>query len=333
MSSDPIKYWYRRENFTNLIEYEIANINYDTYLLDKCRYDTHVYKNYVSKTKLNGPEAILEKYRKKHNRSMNDISDELALQLIKKWSTQIPLKCDDENLVCIFANHERLSSPTEQFQQNYLKILDVSHNLFTEIPKCFSQLINLEELNMSFNLISEIPEHFDNTNLILLQLENNKITKIPNNINNLLSLRILNLSNNYISEIPIITLPKLRIFNLSYNNFSQNNSKIKYNLGKLFYQMCGENYIPKLPKYSFIKSSLLYTKIYMLDMEKTNRTEIKIFNAVDNVKHVNDIIDYYQKINFRTWIHRIFYNIFPEEVLHHIANRRELRPGLRPGPV
>jgi len=131
-----------------------------------------------------------------------------------------------------------------------LKELILDGNQITEIPKEIGNLVNLKELCARDNRITEIPKEIGNlVNLEVLILFGNRITKIPKEIGNLVNLDILDLDNNQITEIPkeIGNLVNLERLDLSNNQISEFPKEIG-NLVKLEELNSDENLIKEIPK-------------------------------------------------------------------------------------
>ena len=105
----------------------------------------------------------------------------------------------------------------------HLMCLDLSGNVFKNIPIELLQLRSLKELNFSNNRITEIPhrfcenKHFCNQ-LLLLNLEGNRLSILPQNLTNFLNLVTLNLKDNFFSSLPcglFQKMTKLRFLYLS----------------------------------------------------------------------------------------------------------------------
>lgn len=100
-----------------------------------------------------------------------------------------------------YANLLELSGLTAFTQ---IKVLIISHNKLTALPKEISTLVNLKVLNAGFNEITSegLPvEFFELITLKQLHLNNNKLTSLDR-FEGLYNLKLLNLAHNSISEIP-----------------------------------------------------------------------------------------------------------------------------------
>ena len=101
------------------------------------------------------------------------------------------------------------------------KYLDLSCNLITNLP-LISAFPGLDYLNLSFNKISNLPSHLSWMHLSKLLLNDNQIQCIQvDTFEDCKSLDTLDLSNNCISHIPneIALLPKLVNLHLNGNTF------------------------------------------------------------------------------------------------------------------
>lgn len=104
-------------------------------------------------------------------------------------------------------------------------ILDLSNKGLTSVPSTVFNQTNLEELNLSNNLLTgAIPSQIGNLkNLKILNLSNNKMTGLPAEIGQLTNLQVLDVSNNQLTGLPneLANLKNLKTFNLSGNQYSQ----------------------------------------------------------------------------------------------------------------
>jgi hypothetical protein len=104
-----------------------------------------------------------------------------------------------------------------------LQELNLSYNRISVIPDAIAALTNLQILHLSNNQFSVIPDAIAAlTSLQELNLSDNQISVIPDAIAALSSLQILDLYNNRISVIPdaIAALTNLQILHLSSNRIS-----------------------------------------------------------------------------------------------------------------
>ncbi|TNN71820.1 Leucine-rich repeat-containing protein 18 [Liparis tanakae] len=75
--------------------------------------------------------------------------------------------------------------------------LTLSNMGITIFPKCVLKLTNVDELDLSRNLIKKLPDNIGSFwSLRLLDLHSNKLESVPESIGNLVGLTHLNLSNN-----------------------------------------------------------------------------------------------------------------------------------------
>jgi Leucine-rich repeat (LRR) protein len=91
------------------------------------------------------------------------------------------------------------------FEKSTLTNLNFSNNLLERVPKAIGYLVNLKELNLSFNQISLIGKHEELLGLAsleVLNLSNNKFIEFPVVFLSLNKLEVLNLSHNSIVELP-----------------------------------------------------------------------------------------------------------------------------------
>ena len=120
-------------------------------------------------------------------------------------------------------NDVPLSIPNEIKQLINLKELDLSRNKLTNIPEEVFELSQLRSLKLNFNLLTEISSNLGKlTNIKSLDLSYNQLIELPNEIDQLSNLNTLNLSRNQITELPneIGQLSNLQKLNLSENKLS-----------------------------------------------------------------------------------------------------------------
>ena len=143
-----------------------------------------------------------------------------------------------------------------------LKHLFLTHNNIKTLsnPSIFKELINLTELDLSYNEIEMIDSFLFqfNIKLLKLNLKSNKITQIESNqFNGLTNLKELNLFNNSISLI------NSNGFNNSFSKLlvlSITNDEFNYDSFKRF----------NLKYQTFIGDSILYESIYIENKSKFN---------------------------------------------------------------
>ncbi|XP_068597102.1 leucine-rich repeat-containing protein 18 [Brachionichthys hirsutus] len=100
--------------------------------------------------------------------------------------------------------------------------LTLSNMGITIFPKCLLKLTNVDELDLSRNLIEKLPESIGNfSSLRRLDLHSNKLESVPESIGKLVGLTHLNLSNNCLTSAGLPStlgsLASLKSFNLGLN--------------------------------------------------------------------------------------------------------------------
>jgi Leucine-rich repeat (LRR) protein len=85
-----------------------------------------------------------------------------------------------------------------------LEVINLTGNLFTQFPYQLFDLINLREIYLGANKISNLPpKNYELlAKLEILYLGGNLITQIPHELSGLINLRSLNLSDNQITSLP-----------------------------------------------------------------------------------------------------------------------------------
>lgn len=115
---------------------------------------------------------------------------------------------------------------TENIKPIYLgKIIDLSGQSLNKLPPYVLLQSNLEELNISNNLLDgALPAEIKNLrNLRILNARNNQMTGIPAEMGQMQNLEIIDFSNNKITGLPneLANLKNLKILNLSGNQYSE----------------------------------------------------------------------------------------------------------------
>lgn len=126
-----------------------------------------------------------------------------------------------------------------------LRILDVTDNDLTEFP---TEMTNLTNLNISENLISELPTDIGKlVRLEVLDVSYNNLTELPDELGNLVNLKELNLEENIISELQpeIGHLTNLTRLNLFANYLTKFPRELR-NLVKLQELNAGLNFLEEV---------------------------------------------------------------------------------------
>jgi hypothetical protein len=103
-----------------------------------------------------------------------------------------------------------------------LRDLNLSNNLITDISYKIENLINLETLNLSHNSIKRLPNEIGNLiNLKKLFLNNNKLKFLFDTIGNLTNLQYLMIRNNDLCDLPVSIGNNINLLHIDaiYNNF------------------------------------------------------------------------------------------------------------------
>ena len=96
------------------------------------------------------------------------------------------------------------------------------NDCFRVIPNEICELINLQDLNIGYNEIEELPENIGNlVNLRNLYCRCNNLKTIPKSIGKLVNLQEFNVSHNDLIELPleIINCKSLLNYGICANNF------------------------------------------------------------------------------------------------------------------
>jgi len=135
----------------------------------------------------------------------------------------IPFNPDTYGKMCEQLEYlkQQYQLPQEITELYDIKELDLSDWNIASVLKDFEVLYQLEELDLSNNIITLLD--FGNmTNLKRLRLSNNRIQMIPDSISKLVNLEELYLDGNMIRDItPVCGLPKLRIIHIQKNDIHE----------------------------------------------------------------------------------------------------------------
>lgn len=154
-----------------------------------------------------------------------------------------------------------------------LKQLNISETSVTTIsPYIFKPLSNLVKLNLSNNLLEEIPEGLDQLNNVkYLNFSDNYITNLKNLPKNLKYLSTINLNNNKLVDLEglenLLTLEKI--------DLRRNNLKSIKSLKPIILQ--------------FIKNTDKFNNVYLTSNELPKNYRIDLFNLCNGVKHKNNM--------------------------------------------
>ncbi|KAK4236281.1 hypothetical protein C8A03DRAFT_35815 [Achaetomium macrosporum] len=122
------------------------------------------------------------------------------------------------------ANNRLKDLPPYFGAYSMLRTLNISSNFLEKFPALLCDLGSLVDLDLSFNLISDLPDSIGKLrNLEKFVITNNRLTgPFPDSFRNLSSLRELDIKYNAIANIDVIAqLPKLEILTADHNSVSQ----------------------------------------------------------------------------------------------------------------
>lgn len=117
------------------------------------------------------------------------------------------------------------------------------------LPKGIEQMIHLEELNLSKNSLTQLPDTEKLTKLKSLTSYNNQLIELPKSLGKLLDLRVLNVADNQLKELPegIANASKLHTLRLYNNKLVELPSKLA-KLNQLQELSVSGNQLAVLPK-------------------------------------------------------------------------------------
>lgn len=141
-----------------------------------------------------------------------------------------------------------------------LERLDLSNNLLTQIPP-LGALQNLRTISLSGNFLSVFPPILKIRYLQSLDLSFNSLTEMPEEVGNLSRLVNLNISSNFLSSVPrsIVELNNLEVFSCAHNNITSMAEIPLHLFGSLRRLNISHNRITALPYHDLMSSSTLQT--------------------------------------------------------------------------
>ncbi|CAH6722407.1 putative uncharacterized leucine-rich repeat-containing protein C926.06c [[Candida] jaroonii] len=155
---------------------------------------------------------------------------------------------------------------------SFLRQLSIIETSITNIPSyIFKPLSNLVKLNLSNNLLEEIPDGLRHlVNIKYLNFSDNYITKLSNLPNNLKQLTTLNFNNNKITNLDgLQNLHSLEKIDLRKNSLTSINSL-------------------KPILFLFIKNNEQFNNVYLAHNPLPKNFRIDLFNLLNGIKYKND---------------------------------------------
>lgn len=161
-----------------------------------------------------------------------------SLELLSIINTPIDIKSFEninklQKLRQLILTSNNLSNfPMKILQIDSLKILNITNNHITTIPKDIKRL-NLSHLSLSKNKLKSISPLYGLKKLYVLDLSNNNIEKIKNKIKKLKRLQKLYLDSNNIKKLPagickLTAIEKLQIYNNPIKKIPKDIYKLEY---------------------------------------------------------------------------------------------------------
>jgi Leucine-rich repeat (LRR) protein len=172
--------------------------------------------------------------------------------------------------------------------------LDLSYNILTELPVSIDNLTNLTHLDLSYNILTELPVSIGNlTNLTHLHLNCNKLTEFPDSIGNLTNLTCLELGHNKLTELPDIigNLTNLTCLELGHNKLTELPDIIG-NLTNLTELDLTTNKLTELPETISNLTNLTNLNVKFNNLQKLPET----IGNLKNLTHLNLIINKLTKL-------------------------------------
>jgi Leucine-rich repeat (LRR) protein len=160
--------------------------------------------------------------------SIGEISNLTYVDLSEnQFNGQIPSSFKNCNQISFFklkSNKLEGKCPAIFREMKQITNLDLSKNLLTEIPEDIGNLSNLLTLNLNNNLLTSLPDSLNQLRALnSLSANSNKIKRLSENMNQLTSLSTIDLSNNEITYFhnDLYSLSKLTTLNLNNNKITR----------------------------------------------------------------------------------------------------------------
>ena len=211
-----------------------------------------------------------------------------------------------KNLTEINLRDNCITNLPEQVCQLNLKKLNVADNPLKELPESFQNFVNMEDLDISFTNLEEIPSQILYLNNIkCLAVKNNALENLPENWEKCMNIQSLDLSENHFRTLPssISQLQILENLNLKSCCLSEFPSALLH-LATLETLNLEENLITELPSnfhslnvkslnirnniLSYLPDSLCsQSKLQIIDVSSNRLTEFPpVIFKLHNIKHI-----------------------------------------------
>uniref|UniRef100_A0A0N4Z6F1 PPM-type phosphatase domain-containing protein n=1 Tax=Parastrongyloides trichosuri TaxID=131310 RepID=A0A0N4Z6F1_PARTI len=217
-----------------------------------------------------------------------------CLEMLPEWIPEI------NSLISIKATHNRIFTLPYRLFMNMpsLRFLNLQNNEITKLPELVENCC-IEILNISNNKITSLSKNLlkSSHKLTHLNASNNKLTSLPyaNTFIDLNRIQILKLSRNKLNEssIPVImSLKKLRLLDISYNNFRFFNDSMLSQLSYLEEINISGNEISTIPEEISLLESLTVLRAHTNKLKVipkfSNTKLLKVLDLSNNL--LNNII-------------------------------------------
>ena len=215
--------------------------------------------------------------------------DTLSIYLIGEGLDYIPSVARFKELRRLDIAHNRLKELPDDLDK-CMKLIHLSchNNLITHLPESIANMQRLQHILCNNNRIECLPRQLP-PYIITLYADNNRLTTFPVGHTNVYPyLQNLNLNHNRIVEMPLIYIPAIQTFSISYNPVRK--------IGNIMNMECGRFYWSNTTLYRLMtRINLSYMHSMVLHRDHTNPSHV----LVPSPQTLHIFADYVEEIIWR----------------------------------